>query len=128
MEEDLKSKDPMVFAKWIYIGIHEFTHSLAFSPGLFEKYLLEPNPVKKVEGKSVVVAPSLVKIGKEHFGCPTLTNLPLEDEGTTRSTSHHWERKAFGNEMMTGSPMYDSVFSSFTSAMFIASGWYKMND
>lgn len=36
----------------------------------------------------------------------------------------HWERKTFGNELMTGSQMYDSVFSKFTAAMFVASGWY----
>lgn len=45
------------------------THSLAFSPNYFDKYLLEPNPVKIINYRSVVVAPSVVKVGKEHFNC-----------------------------------------------------------
>lgn len=128
LDEDLKSKDPMLLAKWIFICIHEVTHSFVFSPNYFDKFLLEPNPVKKINGKPAVVAPSVVKLGKEHFGCSTLTSLPLEDEGGDGTMGAHWERKAFGNELMTGSQMYDSVFSKFTFAMFTASGWYKMND
>ncbi len=63
MEEDLKSKDPMVLAKWIFVCLHELTHSFVFSPNYFDKFLLEPNPVKIVGGKSIVVAPSVVKLG-----------------------------------------------------------------
>jgi Leishmanolysin len=32
-----------------------------------------------------------------------LNKLPLEDEGGEGTMGAHWERKTFGNELMTGS-------------------------
>ncbi|EAS03002.1 leishmanolysin family protein (macronuclear) [Tetrahymena thermophila SB210] len=128
LDKDLASKDPMSLAKWIFILTHEVVHSLVFSPNYFDKFLGEKNPVKTFDGKSYVVAPSIVKLAQDHFGCPTLNKVPLEDEGGPATFGTHWERKAFGNELMTGSQLYDSVFSKFTAAMFTASGWYQVVD
>lgn len=93
----------MSLAKWIFICIHEVTHSLVFSPNYFNNFLLDKNPVVIEKGKSYVVAPSVLKIGQQHFGCPFLKRLPLEDEGGEGTYGTHWERKVFGNELMTGS-------------------------
>lgn len=93
----------MSLAKWIFICIHEVTHSFVFSPNYFKNYLLEKNPVVIQSGKTYVVAPSVVNVGKQHFGCPGLKRLPLEDEGGEGTLGSHWERKVFGNELMTGS-------------------------
>lgn len=103
LDGDLQSKDPMILAKWIFVCIHEVTHSFVFSPNYFDNFLLEKKPVIVKDNKSWVVAPSVVKVGQTHFGCPSLSKLPLEDEGGSGTMGAHWERKAFGNELMTGS-------------------------
>lgn len=119
----------MVLAKWIYMSTHELIHSLVFSPNYFDKFLLEKNPVEMIDGKPYVTAPSVVKVAQEYYGCPTVNKVPLEDEGDKKTTfGFHWERKYFGNEIMTGSFLYDSILSRFTAALFKASGWYQVND
>lgn len=64
LEEDILTKDPMILAKWIFVSIHEVTHSFVFSPNYFKNYLLDKNPVVVDNGKTYVVAPSVVKIGQ----------------------------------------------------------------
>lgn len=53
----------MTLAKWIFVCIHEVAHSLAFSPNYFNNFLKEKNPVIVENGKSYVVAPSVVEVG-----------------------------------------------------------------
>ncbi|EAS01241.1 leishmanolysin family protein (macronuclear) [Tetrahymena thermophila SB210] len=128
LEKDISSNDKMVLAKWIYMTTHELVHSLVFSPNYYDKYLLEKNPVKIIGGKPYVVAPSVIKVAKEYYGCPTVDKVALEDAGGATTFGFHWERRYFGNEIMTGSFLYDSILSKFTAAMFRASGWYEVDD
>jgi hypothetical protein len=47
---------------------------------------------------------------KEYFGCPSLTGVPLEENGGSGSAGAHWERIAFGNEGMTASGLKNLNF------------------
>jgi hypothetical protein len=58
------------------------------------------------------------KLAREHFNCPILEGVPLEEGGGAGSTGSHWERTTLNNEYMTSSEMYLVVFSKFTLAAF----------
>lgn len=45
LDADLTSKNPMILAKWIFVCIHEVTHSFVFSPNYFDNFILEKKPV-----------------------------------------------------------------------------------
>ena len=42
-----------------------------------------------------MVSPNVLKVAREHFNCPTLDLVPLENDG------HHFYRLFLANEIMT---------------------------
>ena len=110
----------------INITMHELLHVLVFSKDLFAYF-------PKVNGESVLSQNSqgdyfykgknLVNVAKEHFECSTLTQLPLENEGSDGSKGNHFEATVFGNEVMVSSAKHGYKFSKFTLAVMQDSGW-----
>ncbi|TNV71142.1 hypothetical protein FGO68_gene11989 [Halteria grandinella] len=121
--------------KWIQTTIHEVTHVLGFSSGLFP-YYINPNTNQKLGlqqivqtsgGRDWIILPQVVNAVKNHFGCSSATGAPLENNGGSGTAGSHWERTTFGNEAMTGSEFPDSVFTTFTFNLLEATGWYQMD-
>ncbi|KAL4486722.1 hypothetical protein ABPG72_022197 [Tetrahymena utriculariae] len=127
LTKHIREKDPMRKAQWVYTTIHEMTHSLVFSPTHFKKFVDGPLSTVKQGEQTYVNHQKIKKLAQQHFDCQDAAGAPLENEGGQGTAGAHWERKVFGNELMTGSSMYDSVLSSFTASMFEISGWYSVN-
>ncbi|CAD8156751.1 unnamed protein product [Paramecium octaurelia] len=121
--------------KWIQTTIHEVTHVLGFSSGLFP-YYIDPNTMQKLGvsqivktqgGRDWIILPKVVNAVKSHFGCQSAWGAPLENNGGQGTAGSHWERTTFGNEAMTGSEFPDSVFTLFTFNLLESTGWYNMD-
>jgi leishmanolysin len=115
--------------------LHEMTHVLGFSSGLFDSYI---NPetnrkltghikVKNVNGLNTTYLDifPLTNIVREYFNCQSIEGAPLENEGRVGSIGSHWERKVFMNEYMTASDIADSKISIITLGLLEGTGWYK---
>ena len=44
---------------------------------------------------------SVIAAGKEHFACDAFDRAELENQSGEGTRFSHWERKVFGNELMT---------------------------
>jgi len=120
----------------IYTTLHEMTHALGFSSGLYKYYIDSTGkPLKNVisyqqlYGKNVTVLnvePLTSKL-KAHFGCSTITGALMEDQGSSGSAGSHFERRLFMYEVMTASVMNDQRISQFTLALLEGTGWYVAN-
>jgi len=119
----------------IYTTLHEITHVLGFSSGLYG-YYINPNTntvlsghvlTKSVNGVTINVLnvePLTTRI-RNHFGCSTIEGAYLENEGGSGSAGSHFERRIFYNDYMTASMIRDMRFSQFTLALLEGTGWYQ---
>ncbi|XP_072176959.1 leishmanolysin-like peptidase [Diadema setosum] len=73
------------------------------------------------------VTPNLVREAREHFGCPTLEGVEIEDNmGQTGGTGlSHFEQRIMGGESMTGFISFLRIFSRLSLAFFEDTGWYS---
>ena len=119
-------------------SMHELTHVLAFSSGLFDDYI-DPSTNTLLPSSSVLVSSwnlngktttglvvePLFSYAKDYFGCSSLYAVPLENQGGSGSLGSHWERRVFYNEFMTASQIKNTKVTTFTLKLFEASGWYQ---
>ena len=54
-----------------------------------------------VNGVTLLFTPKVLSYVRNHFNCPSLTGVPLENEGGQGSIGSHWEKDIFYNEYMT---------------------------
>ena len=118
--------------KMVYTLIHEIYHILAISPVLYEYYLQPIDKIMKIStknGKEIIslTTPKLLKFAKNHYNCPTITGIPLENEGLKASAGSHFEKIDLGNELMTSQMTGNPSLSGFTLNLLEDSGWYKIN-
>jgi len=123
----------LLHEKNIYMVLHELTHTLGFSPSLYNYFLSSSG--KKLTGhiksatvsgktsKVVDVAPLTSRIRK-FFGCSTLKGAYMENSGSSATAGAHFERRLFPFEAMTSGLIYQQAYSEFTLAMLEGSGWY----
>lgn len=82
-------------------SMHEMTHIFGFSAGQFKHFqdedlnTMDINDVVSADQMGII-APKTLKAYKEHFDCPTATQVPLENEGAQGSVGSHWERSIMG--------------------------------
>jgi len=74
----------------------------------------------------MIVTPTVVQKAREFYGCATLQGLELEDKSTSRLSSHWENRVVIGDAMVSYIPAA-ATFSAFTLALFVDSGWYRVN-
>jgi hypothetical protein len=138
---------------WFYTFVHEVTHALAFSPQLFDEYLVQDascpassnlpsgwckygytanymnviKSVSNVRGQTVnyMVSPKVRAWVRDHYGCNTMLGMELENEGGSGTAGSHWETRLAHNELMTGAIKARPSLSGLTLALFEDSGWYK---
>jgi len=121
--------------------IHEVTHVLGFSSGMYKRFI---NPVtgsrlgesnvvqdQSVSGKNwkMLVTPKVKAFVNQHFGCGagSMAGGPLEDEGSAGSAGSHWEKLFFSSEFMSAATVSNPVISELTIALLEDSGWYQFN-
>jgi hypothetical protein len=56
-----------------------------------------------------------------------MSSILLEDDGGSGTASAHWEKKVFGNELMTGVISGYPVISPITLGLLEDSGWYTVD-
>lgn len=109
------------------ITAHEFMHVLGFNRRLFPSFSKnskgEDVLYKNSNGKYFLRGDSIVAESKLHFGCDSLTMVPLEDEGQESSIGNHFESTVFGNEIMVSSAKVGYRISKLTLAVLKDSGW-----
>ncbi|KAF7258263.1 hypothetical protein EG68_04664 [Paragonimus skrjabini miyazakii] len=75
----------------------------------------------------VLKTPMLLMTAREHFNCPTLDGVDLENQGGDATAGAHFEKRLVMNELMSGSILRRSVVSKLTLAFFYDSGWYDVD-
>ena len=76
--------------------------------------------------RTLLKTPRLLARAREHFGCPTLEGVDVEDDGGSGSAGSHWDKRKMMNEFMSAAPSGNrNVKSEFTLALLEDSGWYK---
>eukprot|EP01119_Soliformovum_irregulare_P001119 TRINITY_DN1082_c0_g1_i1.p1 TRINITY_DN1082_c0_g1~~TRINITY_DN1082_c0_g1_i1.p1 ORF type:complete len:653 (-),score=144.97 TRINITY_DN1082_c0_g1_i1:45-2003(-) len=126
---------PISYPSQFGVGIHEMTHALGFTAGSYNNYKTGPNIVQTVtrtdDGLShqvnIIGTPKVQQVIRDHFACPTLDGLEIENGGGTGTAGSHWEKRLAANEYMTGTSSSDPVYSYFTMALLEDSGWYYPN-
>ena len=102
--------------------LHEMTHILIFHP-----YLLEDlNMITKKNSEYYVSSTNVVLKARQHFNCPTMTGVPLENQGGEGSAGSHWEARYMLGDYMISTDYIDMVLSDITIAMFEDSGFYEV--
>ena len=124
-------------------AIHELLHGLGFTAAGrtgFGKFLnLADNstrPYSQVVGATLNVGASnpysnpainttrALAETRAHFGCSSLSGVPLEQQGGSGTELSHWEKRVFWDEMMTGTSSANPKMSRITLALMEDSGWY----
>ena len=105
---------------------HELTHVLVFNPELMKQ--LGMTTTKIFEGSFVtfINSPRVLTAARQHFNCPTLNGVPLENQGSEGSAGAHWEARYMLGDYMISTDYMDNVISDITLALFEDSGFYKV--
>ncbi|XP_075687136.1 leishmanolysin-like peptidase, partial [Rhinoderma darwinii] len=75
----------------------------------------------------LLVTPRVTEEVRNHFDCPILEGMELENQGGMGTELNHWEKRLLENEAMTGSHTQNRVFSRITLALMEDTGWYRAN-
>lgn len=73
-----------------------------------------------------IILPGVLAYAREYFRCPTLSGMPLENEGGSGSALSHWDKVFFPNEFMNPTIENPGIISEFTMKLLVDSGWYKV--
>ncbi|CAK0889411.1 unnamed protein product, partial [Prorocentrum cordatum] len=135
-------------------AVHELLHAMGFSSHAFPWFrddLGQPRTPRDSEGfppirggayaasdstvleerhedgtlKHFVVLPRVLAAAREHYGCPTLEKVPLEEQGGDGSAFSHWEAHYAYTEAMTPRVSEVARVSAMTLALLEDSGWYR---
>ncbi|KAK4470670.1 hypothetical protein MN116_006202 [Schistosoma mekongi] len=73
------------------------------------------------------VLPNVLNFARNHFNCPNLDGVDLENEGSSATYMTHFEKRVVHDELMAGSVELQSIVSRLTLSVFQDSGWYDVN-
>ncbi|XP_072020460.1 leishmanolysin-like peptidase [Amphiura filiformis] len=73
----------------------------------------------------LMVTPKVVEEAANHFNCPSLEGLELENQGGYGTEITHFEKRILENEAMTGTHTHDRIVSRLTLAVLEDTGWYE---
>lgn len=118
--------------------IHEVYHILGLNPFLYQYFYNRQTgkirPTSEVyktdttdDYPTRIITPKVVEVAREHFGCDTITGVPMENNGGSGSVGAHWEKNFLMNDFMVAILTPHSVISKFTLALMEDTGWYKVN-
>ncbi|KAF8561840.1 hypothetical protein P879_07954 [Paragonimus westermani] len=75
----------------------------------------------------IVVTPTVLRVARAFFDCPTLDGVELEDQDEAGVFLTHWEKRLLENELMTATYTNSYRISPITLAMMEDTGWYRAN-
>ena len=136
LEVSMKSAKPVEYQNSVNTAIHELMHVLGFTSEYFNQEgnqeWFNTSHGKALEtdanGDVRMVTPKVVEKAREHFGCPTLSGVLLENQGDAGTSGSHWEKRILGNEVMTGVQTPElTVMSPITLAYFEDTGLYEVD-
>ena len=81
----------------IMLLLHEVTHVLGFSNGLFNYFqttdtLIKTTTINGIE-RTLFTGKNVIKYAKRHFGCDDIEGVELENQGGNGSVGSHWESR-----------------------------------
>ena len=120
-KNDFNKKNAKRYLKTVLL--HEITHILVFHPNLFKKLGI----VKTENSVSYINSPKVLRKARQHFNCPSLKGVPLENQGGSGSLGSHWEARYMLGDYMISTDYMDTVISDITLALFEDSGFYQVN-
>ena len=103
--------------------LHEISHILVFHPILFDQL----NMLTRKNSAYYITSTKALLKARQHFNCPTLSGIPLENQGGEGSAGSHWETQYMLGDYMISTDYSDFVLSDITLALFEDSGFYKVN-
>ena len=118
---NLNNKNINVYMKNILL--HEITHILIFSPGIFGGLKLN----NTINGVPCITSNNVLAKAREHFGCSSLRGVYLETQGGSGTAGSHWESRYMLGDYMVSTDFPDSAISDITLALFQDSGFYEVN-
>ena len=71
--------------------------------------------------------PEVVDYAKSYFKCPSITGVPLENNGGEGSAGSHWEKLFLPQEYMNPTEENPGILSEFTMTFLRATGWYQVS-
>jgi hypothetical protein len=122
-------------------AVHEILHALGFSADGFKRFsdpvtggklpltdvMVDIPSFNRTETRLKIVTPTVKKEARAHFKCATLDGVELENQGSAGSKAQHWEKRLYGNELMTSSistvgavdstSLISSIDSAFTRTL-----------
>ena len=109
--------------------VHEVLHALVFSSQLWKNFPpVNGYPQYVVSnGNHYLRGKWLLQTVRDHFNCPDIQGVPLEDDGGEGSKGGHFERIVFGDETMVSEDVSIAKFSKMTLALLKDSGWYDID-
>ncbi|KAL4438374.1 hypothetical protein ABPG74_009413 [Tetrahymena malaccensis] len=138
---DMDESSTQSFQDNFSVSLHEILHVLGFS-GSSVQYWIDPETNKPYGGENAykvmkrerrwevdnvlkVSSKNILKVSRNHYSCPSIDGMYLENQGGGGSMGSHWERDLLGNEFMTGSIVYGVYsVSKFTAALLLDTGYY----
>lgn len=113
------------------VTAHELLHVLGFNRLLFPYFPKnsagEEVLFKNSQDQYFLRGDAVVAEAKAHFGCDSLSMVPLEDEEDEATRGNHFESSVFGYEIMVPSAKVGYRISRLTLAVLRDSGWYQSN-
>jgi hypothetical protein len=123
----------------VAILVHEITHVLGFSSGLYGSFRDANNvqlgdskvyssrnvlPAPYTKTVNVVFTPKALAAAQAYFGCSTITGLELEDGGGGGTAGSHWEKRIMEEDWMCGIASTFPIYSNITMSFLEDMGWY----
>ena len=111
----------------------EFYNDYEFSEKKNNLELSKNNFLKKLPEKNSenilykIKSPRIIYASKNHFNCSSIKSILFENQGTKKSAGSHFEKKIFGNELMTGQMNGNGIISFFTLGFLEDTNWYKID-
>ena len=119
--------------------IHEMTHALGFSPGLYNQFLRGDGShyvtsdvfiTETVRGHTVLklAFPTALSKARAGFGCSSLNGIELEGQGDQGTVGAHWEKRVmYTDYMVADADVYDIAYTDVTVGLFKDMGWYDVS-
>ena len=115
-------------------AVHELIHALGFAPHYITSDAFgTPNVIQsggtRRGGQPVVLykGPAGIAAAREHFGCPYLDAVELENDGTANTASGHWERRYHRDDLMSGVATNVMALSELSLSVLVDSTHYFVN-
>ena len=122
---DFSHTNSDIFLEMLFL--HEMSHVLIFHQAFFISLNLMAQDLKNDETIYYIKSPTVLEKAKLHFGCNTISGIPLENYGGAGSAGSHWESRYMLGDYMIATDYPEIVISDISLAVFEDSGFYKVN-